>query len=910
MAGDPISRDVELAAIEAFLERPADGVAALVVEGAVGIGKTTLWQAGVAMARDRGFTVLTSRPAETERTLTNVGLQDLFGNASRDALASLPSPQRRAFLTAVRMEDEAEGQVDPRAVGLAVLSLLSRLAGSGPLLVAIDDDQWLDASSAATLAFALRRVRGQSIRLLLARRSGEPSGPSLEETLDLADLATLMVGPMSVGGIEAMCSQRLDYVPRRATLLQLHEASGGNPFYALELARAQRPAKGTNPAGPMVVPPSLERLLRIRLATLDRAGQQALLLVAAHGRLPIALQAPLGMAMADIDAARAARIVELDGDTIRFTHPMLASVIYQDAAPHERRAAHERLASVVHDPVQRARHLALGTDVPGDAVAGRLETAAGVARDRGMPLAAADLAAHALRLTPSTADQDRERRTLLAARAHFAGGDPIRARSIADELIATAVGRRARAEALLFRAELDSPGPAIPLLEQALEAARGLSDLEASIHGRLGLFGRFVRGMAWAQSHAEAMLAIAKRLGNDSLLVEALVTLASISYDRGDPDALGRAEEAYRLAESLGDDRPLAEATRVVAHILTWSGETAKARAWLEPRIRQFRDRNEIVHAELIWYLGVVELLNGRWSLALQHADEANTILGDDLAEPPSVHYLPAIVALRRGDIAEARAHAERALSQPDREFLEDFTAILGACEQAAGNVRAAIELFERAEQVSDARGLLQPAWRYWRPELIETLLQVGRIDDAERVLGAWEFDAGRLDLRPVLAAAVRCRGLIAAARGDVAAATEHFRQAVELFEALADPFWKARALLDLGTVLLRARSKREARAALGAARDGFEALGAAAWSRAAAAQVARIGGRTRHEGLSPSERRVAELVASGRTNQEVATELFLSERTVASHLSNAYAKLGIRSRTELGPRMARDEAS
>ena len=910
MANDLVSRDVELAAIEAFLERPAGGVAALVIEGAVGIGKTTLWEAGVANARDRGFAVLTSRPAEAERALANVGLQDLLGEVPRDALASLPLPQRRAFLTAVRMEDEAEGPVDPRAVGLAVLSLLQHVAGGAPLVVAIDDDQWLDSSSAATLAFALRRIRGQSVRLLLARRSGEEASAPLEETIDVPDLIRLTVGPMSVGGLQSLCSDRLGYVPRRAALVQLHEASGGNPFYALELARAHRPDKDTDPAGPMLVPPSLERLLRTRLTSLDRAGQQALLLVAALGRLPVALQEPLGLAMGDIDAARAARIVELDGSTIRFTHPMLASVIYQDAAPHERRAAHQRLATAVQDPVQRARHLALGTELPSDAVAGSLETAAGIARDRGLPLAAADLAAHALRLTPATAEEDRERRTLLAARAYLAGGETNRAKSMADELIATAVTRRARAEALLLRAEMDPPGPAIPRLEEALEAARGFADLEASIHGRLGFYGRFIRGMEWSHGHAEAMLAIADRLGNDSLRVEALVTLASIEYDLGDPDALDQAQLAYRLAESLDEDGPRAEATRVVAHLLTWSGETARARAWLEPHIAEFSDRNELVRAELIWYLGMVELFNGRWSLALDLAEESNAILSLDNEDSPGDHYLPAVVALRRGNIVEARAHAERALSQPDREFLEDFTAILGACELAAGSVRSAIELFERAEQVADARGMLQPGWRYWRPDLIGALLQVGRVDDAERVLGAWEVDARRLNLRAVLAAAVRCRGLLSAARGDVAAATELFRRAIEMFDALADPFWRARTLLDLGTVLLRARLKREARAALEAARDGFDALWAPTWSANAAAELGRIGGRTRHEGLSPSERRVAELVAAGRTNHEVATELFLSERTVASHLSNAYAKLGIRSRTELGPRMARDEAS
>ena len=183
-------------------------------------------------------------------------------------------------------------------------------------------------------------------------------------------------------------------------------------------------------------------------------------------------------------------------------------------------------------------------------------------------------------------------------------------------------------------------------------------------------------------------------------------------------------------------------------------------------------------------------------------------------------------------------------------------------------------------------------------------LLELGRIDDAVRVLDVWEADATRLGRDWVLAHVTRCRGLVAAAQGDVDRPLALLEQAVAQHEAVGDPFGRARALLALGIVRRRARQKRAAREAIEAALDGFEEIGAASWVEKARAELGRIGGRTRKEGLTAAERRVAALVAEGRTNREVAAALFLGERTVASHLTHIYAKLGVRSRTELARRL------
>ena len=188
--------------------------------------------------------------------------------------------------------------------------------------------------------------------------------------------------------------------------------------------------------------------------------------------------------------------------------------------------------------------------------------------------------------------------------------------------------------------------------------------------------------------------------------------------------------------------------------------------------------------------------------------------------------------------------------------------------------------------------------------DYVEALLELGRLDDAAALVDEWEADVSRMGHRWALAQTVRCRGLVAAAAGDVESALALLEEAVSQHEAAGDPLGRARALLALGVTRRRARQKRPAREAIEAALSGFESIGAAGWAETARAELGSIGGRTREEGLTPAERRVAALVAEGRTNREVAAALFLGERTVESHLTSVYAKLGVRSRTELARRL------
>jgi DNA-binding CsgD family transcriptional regulator len=225
--------------------------------------------------------------------------------------------------------------------------------------------------------------------------------------------------------------------------------------------------------------------------------------------------------------------------------------------------------------------------------------------------------------------------------------------------------------------------------------------------------------------------------------------------------------------------------------------------------------------------------------------------------------------------------------------------ATLGFVALQSGDPKTALRWFAEAEGVTTRLGWHEADHRWWVPDHVEALLELDRVDDAVRVLETWEAERRAGDDR-TLASATRCRGLLAAARGDVTEAAALLEDAVAQHEQAADPFGRARALLSLGVVRRRDRQKRAAREAIASALEGFETLGAATWAEEARAELGRIGGRRREQGLTAAERRVAALVAEGRTNREVAAALFLGERTVETHLSHVYAKLGVRSRAEL----------
>ncbi len=259
-----LGRDDELRTIQAFFDGPVESATtALVLEGEAGIGKSTLWSAGAEAARAHGFRVLSSRPGELERGVAHAALGDLLEEAFADVASELPGPRRRALEVALLLREPEDAPVDFRTVAVAVRTALEALAEREPVLVAIDDVQWLDASSESALAFALRRLPDARIRLLLARRIGVGAVTSELEQAVGDRVERVSVGSLSAGALQRLIQSRLGRVLARPTLLRLHEASGGNPFYALQIARAL--GADVDPTHPLPVPEGLEALVRARL---------------------------------------------------------------------------------------------------------------------------------------------------------------------------------------------------------------------------------------------------------------------------------------------------------------------------------------------------------------------------------------------------------------------------------------------------------------------------------------------------------------------------------------------------------------------------------------------------------------------------------------------------------------------
>jgi DNA-binding CsgD family transcriptional regulator len=823
-------------------------------------------------------------------------------------LPALPAPRRRALEVALLMEEASGDPVDPRAVALAVRGALELLSEPVPLLVAVDDVHWLDPSSASALAFALRRLASSQVLLLFARRTVDGAGVlGPDEGLAAERVQRVLVGPLSVGALHRFLRDRLGRPFARQTLLRIHERSGGNPFFALELARVLD--ADFDAAHPLPLPETLDGLVRGRIATLPARTREALALVSAFGTPAESLLEQAGVAADVLAPALSAQVIERENGIIRFTHPLLSSVLYGDLG-EERWGVHGRIAEIVDEPLARARHLALSRDAPDAVVAATLDDAARLAVERGALADAAELAEQALRLTPADQNEERHRRALAAARAHQAAGEWTRARTIAADLLAATETGPLHAEVLVLLAEFEPDDLATPLLEEALVEAASRPPLQALIQIRLAWSSRYRqgKGLGSALVDARAALRLADELGDVALQVEALLTLGVLGCFAGDAKTPAYVARAHDLAPATGDAHLLREATFLSAQALTArGGSAAAARAVLEPLYEEWRERDELFSAVVLWQLSWVGLGDGRWELAADYAARARDLSVQYGAEAHQFYSPVALAAVYRGQFEFAREQAERGLElceqQPEGpEFL--FLAALGLVALWSGNATAAADLLGEADRQFATSGWGEPNQQLWSADYVEALLELGRIDDAVRLIDAWEADAQRLSRERVLAQVTRCRGLVAAAQGNVADSASLLRQAVVQHEEAGDRFGRTRALLALGVVCRRARQKRTAREALEAALASFEQLGAASWVEKARAELGSIGGRTREEGLTAAERRVAALVGEGRTNREVAAALFLGERTVAGHLTHIYAKLGVRSRTELARRL------
>jgi DNA-binding CsgD family transcriptional regulator len=921
-----LGRDAELAQVRDFLGSVSGRPSALMLEGRAGIGKTTLWHAGVSFARARGHRVLSCRAAESEARLSYAALGDLFDFE----LPDLPAPQQRA-LDAALLRAEVEGAPpDQRAVSVASLGALRALATSGPVIIAIDDVQWLDAPSARVLAFVVRRLEDAPVRILVALRVGSGGDPlGLGQAGPAPSLQRVAIGPLDEEAMTRLLRDRTRGDLTHPILLRLHRISEGNPFFALEIARALA-GQGVRPAPgePLPVPEDLQALLGARLAALPSIAADGLLVVAAAARpteeLVIAAAARSDRASAGIGRAEEAGVLQRAGGRIGFTHPLLGSAVYAAATPQARRSVHRRLADLAVDPEERARHLALAASGPHPEVVRALEEAGWHARARGAPDAAAELLELARRMTPPEDGAGLLRRSVEAAEYHFDAGDATRATALLQEAIATARpgGERAR---IIFRLASISwmhMGRVQELSERALREAGEDAALRAAIFEHLAWVGIYRGDLGVAAEHARASRQWAQRITDPAIRADSLSTFAMVEFLLGRPPQDLMAE-AVRLEDLAMQEGPASQTTVFTASRtchglqLLWAGELDAAREVLHQELTVYeRLGRYVVRDELLCYLAEVECRAGNWEAAARHAQEAYEIDIESGRVLGQGHMLfpKALVAALKGDVDMARSDAEEGLRQclQNQDTLDAscHRAVLGFLELSLSNPTAAIERLEPVLAFLDRMGSPEPGIIPCVPDAIEALVSLGRLEEAEGLLDRLERQGPAQDRPWAVAAAARARGMLTAARGDLPAARAALERALEEHRRVPQPFELARTLLVKGEVERRAKQKRAARSALEQALGIFQALGAPLWAQRARADLARVGGVVPASGeLTPTEQRIAELVGEGMKNREVADALFISVKTVEANLSRIFHKLGVRSRSELVRRITSTRA-
>jgi DNA-binding CsgD family transcriptional regulator len=918
-----VGRETELGRVGRFLDDLTGRSLVLVLEGEPGIGKTTLWSSGLAMARARQIEVLACRAVESETPLAFSALADLLQAIPTAAFSALPGPQRRALDIALLRTGPQDLPPDPRAVAVATLGTLRALARAGPVLVAIDDLPWLDRASAATLEFALRRLDAEPVGLLgTARSEGALGGTPVRQEPPLSRVDRLVLGPLSLGAFGAVLNARGPRAWPRPSLVLLHEACGGNPFFGLELAGALA-ARGREapPGEALPVPRSLQALVRARLAALVPPARDVVLLAAAAPRptvaLLIAASGTHARARAGLDAAEGAGVIEITGRDVRFAHPLLRSLVYADATATRRRAVHRRLAEASAHPEERARHLALAAEGPDESVAGELESVALAAYQRGACDAAAELAELALSLTPAEATAARGRRLVQAGEFHFAAFDPEQARQRLEEAIACCTPGPRRADALWRLAKVirysGTTSAAADLLRRSLDEPGSDPRLAASIHRDLG-FVLLNAGDGRGAEHYRAALEFAQQAGDRGLIAQMLGVVAIAEY------AIGKGLRPELVRPALRDATwtahlPMELRPRVViSHILWWSDDLDSARTLLleEYHAAEERGAETDLPLVLVW-LVELETWAGQWDLAEQYAERGYAAaLSSGATLPVAIMHGPrAILRACRGEVAGARSDADAAIEIGRRGgwYLPPFWGAHahGLVELSLGDYAAAHESFKPVTQMLPRTGGGHVVLSRLLPDDVEAMTRLGALTDAERLLRSFEVTVRTHQTGWARGAAARCRALMSSARGQQDAALAALGEALAAHGRLGMPFELGRTLLVAGEVHLRAGHKQEARARLEAARDLFERLGAPLWAERTAGALSRLGiARAQPADLTAAEHRVAELAAAGRTNREIATELFMGLRTVEAYLTRVYGKLGARRRTQLGPALQR----
>jgi DNA-binding CsgD family transcriptional regulator/tetratricopeptide (TPR) repeat protein len=903
-----VGREKELSQIDAFLDAADVAFTALGFEGEAGIGKTTVWREARRRAEERGALVLPCRPSAAEAKLSFAALADVLAPVDEANLSALSPPQRDALEVALLRADPRADPPSPRAVAAGLLTLVRQLSRERTVIIAVDDAQWLDPPSRAALEFTARRLEGEHVGLLYSLRV-PTERPPLGRAVAEDRLQRQVLGALSLAALGRIVAERLGRLPPRPLLARISLASGGNPFFALEIARLLI-ERGDEPApgGGLPVPDELQALLVARVRRLPDAAREAVLLAAVLSSPDTQMVSPDTLA-----AAEEAEVLTVDArGRIEFVHPLFASAAYGSVPTARRRELHRRAAELVSDPEQQARHLALGSETPTPEVARRLDQAAELAARRGAPDAAAELAELAADQTPVKDANGRAIRAVRAAHFHFDAGDLARAQTLADTVSGGSLAAVVRAEALQLAARLAARRSdfteAATFARSALELAGDDDRLRAGIELDLVYCAVSLGDFPQADVHARAAVEHAEASEQDGIVADALAVLTMSEFLRGERLDEARLKRALALEDPAMTRSFIMRPAVIHGMLRLWRGELDDAVTALTAVRDDAAERGiEGAIPMMSFYLVWTALWRGEIARAAEWADEARaaanlledpTTSGITLAASALVHAHDGHPELARRDAGEALALFERL--QWRSGVIWPLWA-LGLAELGEGNPTGVDRVLGPLGAQLAAMGGGDPILTMFLPDEIEALVALGELERAEAHLGAFERSAQERDRAWALAAAARCRGALAAANGQRDDALTAFELALATHERTGMPFERARTLLLLGQAHRRFKQRGRAGAVLREAVAEFERLGSPSWARRARQELARIGGPgPSGDGLTETERRLAELAAAGLTNRQVADRAFVSVKTVEANLTRAYRKLGVRSRATL----------
>ena len=894
-----VGRGAEQAAITALLDAARGSTGgSLVIRGVAGSGKSTLLADAVTTASD--MRVLRTQGVESESPLAFAALQRLLWPLRRH-LDELPKPQAAALGAAL---GEAEGEGDRFLVFLGVLSLLADVAETQPLLVCVDDAQWLDEASAAALLFVARRLQAEPIALLFSVRDGEAS------TFDSRDLPAVVVGGISAEAAEQLLVtaggiSRIDPAVRD----RLFDATGGNPLALVELAGA---VTGEQLAGVQPLPDELpltdgvERAFGDRYRRLSESAQRLLLVAAADdsGRLAVVRGAAAQLGADDfaLDEVERAGLVHVDADTLTMYHPLVRSAVYSAATSALRRAAHRALAETldrVGDRERRAWHAAAAAEGADEAVADELDAVATAAVSRAGHEAASAAWVRAAELTADPAR--RAERYAAAAQAAFAVAQTSRARSLAEAALRDTADPLLRADMDRLRARVEWHVGSARVAHRIL--LRGAADVVAVDQARAramtmiaNALVSFVGGDVEDEADlttrfSDVAAAPDERSRSYARLTAGFVHMQRHEYAQAAPHFRSAFAEGHRTT-----DPDLHSNLGISAAHLGDDDVVLEHHGWV---CEQGRAHGALVH--VVYSLSrcaFAEIAMGDWAATTSGAGEALDLAVG--AGQPALTLFPrgwlALLAAFRGDVEGATHHLDELAANPAEGIAATFVRDV-ACWTRAVLADNAVTALHQLEQINT--GLIE---RMAALDRIETAVHADRRDLALQ----WTDEINRFGaaVEAEWALAIGAFGLALMADGEDV--DTHFKDALAHADNAAHRFERARIHLAFGEHLRRTRRRVDAREHLRVALDVFEGLGAARLA-ARATQELRASGETARrrdvaaaDELTPQERQVAALVRQGMSNRDAAAQLFLSPRTVDFHLRNVFQKLGITSRAEL----------